>query len=299
MAPERTFEQARIAAQAVLLALAGKLGVDTAPDYSSYAMEVDRRAKEIRSLQFAGSDASAAWDGLTLLIYKFDAHIQNSLYATSDTLVCGYQIGRALGECYWALDPTAFDVRSPTAWEFLLGTERCYEISSLLGRHAAYLHADTAAVIAGSLMVWRHVAADPSWRSNALPHLDRQVRIWHDLTVSNRDPSTYIKPYARLPTSAVAWVTIRSFQGRITLGLVGVGALIALIVTLGSGAGTTITTTVLSILAAAGISTAGLSAGRFRRDLNTDMTAISITTAPPPPSGRPNRTIRAVRTRSL
>lgn len=97
----------------------------------------------------------------------------------------------------------------------------------------------------------------------------------------------------------MAWVTIRSFQGRIALALVGVGALIALIVTLGSGADTAITTTMLSILAAAGISTAGVSAGRFRRDLNTDMTAISITTVPPPPSGRQNQTVRAVRTRSL
>lgn len=49
------------------------------------------------------------------------------------------------------------------------------------------MHTDTAAVIAGSLMVWRLVAADRSWRSDALPHLYRQVRIWHDLTVSNRD----------------------------------------------------------------------------------------------------------------
>jgi hypothetical protein len=162
-----------------------------------------------------------------------------------------------------------------------------------------YMHADTAAVIAGSLMVWRHVAADPRWRSDAHPHLYRQVRIWHDLTVSSRDPGTYIKPYARLPTLAVARVTIRSFQGRIALALVGVGALIALIVTLGSGAGTAVTTTVLSVLAAAGISTAGISAGRFRRDLNTDMTAISITTVPTPPSGTPNQTVRAVRTRSL
>ncbi len=283
----------------VLVALADKLGVGSAPDGSSYAQDVDRRAKEVRTLRIGGADASAAWNELSGLIYRFDAHIQDSLYAKSDTLVCGYQVGRALAESYWALDPSVSDGRSPAGWDFLFSTGRCYEISSLLGRHAAYLHADTAAVIAGSLMVWRHVATDASWRHNALSHLNRQVRIWHDLTVFNRDPSTYIKPYARLRTSAVAWVTIRSFQGRIVLALVGVGALIALIVTLGSGAGTAITTTVLSILAAAGISTAGVSAGRFRRDLNTDMTAISITTVPPPPSGRPNQTIRAVRTRSL
>lgn len=296
---ERTFEEARVAAQEVLIALAGKVGVDTAPDGSSYAREVDRQAKEIRSLRIGRSDASTRWDELTGLIYRFDAHIQDSLYAESDTLVCGYQVGRALAECYWALDPSVSDGRNPAAWQFLLGTGRCYEISSLLGRHAVYMHADTAAVIAGSLMVWRQVAEDPLWRERALPHLYRQVRIWHDLTVSNRDPSTYIKPYARRRTWAVAWVTIRSFQGRIALALVGVGALIALIVTLGSGEGTAITTTVLSILTGGGISTAGLSAGRFRSALNTDMTAISITTVPPPPSGRPNQTVRAVRTRSL
>lgn len=296
---ERTFEEARVAAQAVLIALADKLGVGTAPGGSNYAREVDRKAKALTHLRVGGSpSASVAWDELTGLIYRFDAHIQDSLYAASDTLVCGYQVGRGLAECYWALDPT-ISGGSSADWSFLFGAERSYELSSLLGRHAAYLYADTAPVIAGSLMVWRQVAADYEWRDRALPHLYRQVRVWHDLTVSNRDPSTYIKPYARLRTSAVAWVTIRSFRGRIALALVGVGALIALIVTLGSGAGTAITTTVLSILAAAGISTAGISAGRFRKDLNTDMTAVAITTAPSPPRGRPNQTIKAVRTRSL
>lgn len=180
---ERSFEEARVAAQEVLIALALKLGVGRGADGSSYAEEVDRQAREIRSLRIGGEDASVAWDELTGLIYRFDAPIQDSLYVTSDTLVCGYQVGRALAECYWALDPGASDGRSPAAWEFLLGTGRTYEISSLLGRHAAYMHADTAAVIAGSLMVWRHVAADRRWRSDALSHLYRQVRIWHDLTV--------------------------------------------------------------------------------------------------------------------
>lgn len=35
------------------------------------------------------------------LIYKWDAYIQDTLAQRSDTVACGYQLGRALAECYW------------------------------------------------------------------------------------------------------------------------------------------------------------------------------------------------------
>jgi hypothetical protein len=59
------------------------------------------------------------------------------------------------------------------------------------------MHADTAPVIAGSLMAWRQVAADWGRRADpsALPAPYSQLRVWHDLTISGRDPNTYVRPY--------------------------------------------------------------------------------------------------------
>jgi hypothetical protein len=50
------------------------------------------------------------------------------------------------------------------SWWFLLGAERCSEMTRLVGRLTAYFHPYTAAAIAGSVQVWKHVAADENWR---------------------------------------------------------------------------------------------------------------------------------------
>src|SRR5262249_61944381 len=102
------------------------------------------------------------------LIFKFDAHIQDTMASGPDTVACGYQLGRALAEPYWALDPTlGKTAKSPMSWWFLLGTERCSEMSRLVGRLTAYFHPYTAAAVAGSLQACKHVAADESWRGKA------------------------------------------------------------------------------------------------------------------------------------
>lgn len=54
----------------------------------------------------------------------------------------------------------------------------------------------------------------------------------------------------------------------------------ALIILLGSGTGSSIANTLLAILAAAGVSAAGVSAKRFRQDLFTDLTTNAITIVP-------------------
>ena len=62
-----------------------------------------------RALIRAGQQTLAAavhraWPDLAELIWKFDAHIQNRLTASSETQAWGYQLGRGLAETYWALD---------------------------------------------------------------------------------------------------------------------------------------------------------------------------------------------------
>jgi hypothetical protein len=298
---ERDADEVRQTALTVLGALAGDLAVDNdtntpgIPGSPSFSAEVTAAAHDLAGTAQGSPEQDATWKKLANVIYTFDSHIQDALAMKSDTVACGYQLGRALAECYWALDPKQPNApQTWTSWSFLLGTVRCREIGRDLGRLTDYFHPYTTAAIAGSLEIWKSVATnrdwqefmegDEKWRNNADIALYRQIRNWYELLLFKQDPSTYIKPYAQLRTSAVARVTIGSFRGRIALAIMGIGALIALIVTLGSGAGTAVTSTVLSLLAVVGISTAGVSAGRFRKDLNTDLIAVAITTAPPEPT---------------
>jgi hypothetical protein len=116
----------------------------------------------------AAGDPAAQWDALQELIFQFDAHIQDAPLALGpDTVASGYQLGRALAEPYWALDPALDTSNNAAAWQFLLGDIRCSEIGRLAGRLGAYLHPYTPAAIAGSVQIWKHVAADKAWRSRA------------------------------------------------------------------------------------------------------------------------------------
>src|SRR6266571_1458413 len=294
---ERTPTELRIEAQMVLIALASKLGVDTNADgSSSYSTEVDGQARALAGLRKEGdTKADAAWDTFAELIYKFDAHIQDHLAAKSDTQACGYQLGRGLAECFWALDPNVADgTPSPAAWWFLLGEARYQELCRLLGRLATYMDLYTASAIAGSLQVWKHVAADAAWRDAAQQGLHRQVRRWYELVVLGQDPTTLIKPYALLRNFRVILQAIRIFWGQLALAALGAGALAVLVAFLGSGTANAAVNTLLGALAVAGLSTAGLSAKlknaaqalltRLRQDAYTDLIALAITTAPPPPS---------------
>ena len=144
----------------------------------------------------------------------------------------------------------------------------------------------TPPAIAGSIRFWQQVADSPDWRQEAVPDLYRQVAIWYELTALGRDPSTYLQAYQRLRRSGIVTKAIRFFWGQLLLIAMGVGALVVLVVLLGSEASTAVINTVLAIVAAVGVSAAGLSAGRFRQDVNIDMLAIVITKVPSPASGR-------------
>ena len=128
---ERTPGELRIQAQSLLIALTTKLGVDgDGKTHASYAHMLDGDAQALAKARATG-EASAAqqWDALAELIYKFDAYIQDTLAARSDTQSCGYQLGRAMAEAYWALDPGVLaGTGDSSAWWFLLSAERCREI---------------------------------------------------------------------------------------------------------------------------------------------------------------------------
>ena len=71
----------------------------------------------------------------------------------SDTQACGYQLGRGLAECYWALDPGSAE--GWDSWTFLFDQARCGELSRLAGRLSGYMQPFGAPAITGSLEVWK------------------------------------------------------------------------------------------------------------------------------------------------
>jgi hypothetical protein len=349
---ERTAPELRIEAQAVLKALANRIGVDREASGTSFAGAVDRSA---RSLAAASGPAGAApdadgasagaagiggavrllagaakgiagmarpagtegvskspaeapaadgtqagdWDSLEELIYRFDAHIQDTLTARSDTVACGYQLGRALAECYWALEPGLPEKPETWAsWSFLLGQERCRETGRLLGRLSAYFHPYTAAAIAGSVQVWGSVAESPDWRQAAYPRLYDQIRRWYELILLKQDPTTLIQPYQLLRNYRLVWRTIRGFWPQLVLAALAAGAVAVFAWLLTKPGVSSAVKTLLAALGIAGFSVAGLAAKvqneaqalvkRLKQDAYTDLIGLAITTAPLPP-----RSVRA------
>jgi len=244
-------------------------------------------------------DPAAEWLSLQELIFKFDQHIQNTLAWGPDTIACGYQLGRALAEPYWALDPGLPDKSpSPAAWWFLLGEDRSGEMSRLAGRLTAYFHPLTAAAIAGSVQIWKHVAADPVWREDARDELFFQVRRWYGLVVMKQDPTILVQPYVMVRNFRMMFRTLRIFWPELIGAAVAAAALSAFAVAFGQNHISSFAKSALGFIAITGLSIAGVMAKlksqaqvmvtRLRQDVYTDLVAVAITTAPPVPSV-PNR----------
>jgi len=247
----------------------------------------------------APSDPAAEWLSLQELIFKFDAHIQDALTSGADTIAGGYQLGRALAEPYWALDPRLPDkTPSPEAWWFLLGPERGSEMSRLAGRLTAYFHPLTAAAIAGSVQIWKHVAVDPGWRKDADDDLYLQTRRWYELVVMRQDPTTLVQPGALIMNFRGMARALRIFWPEAIGAAVAAAALSGFAVALGQNHISSLAKGLLGFIAITGFSIAGLTAWlknqaqamvtRLRQDVYTDLVAVAITTAPPVPSV-PNR----------
>jgi len=293
---ERSAAELFIQAHAALMALADKLGVDANPaDGASFSKEVDRCAAALVNLRAASSAyALGEWDKLAGLIYMFDSHIQNCLAGKSPNELSGYQLGRGLAECYWALDPAASDPASPTAWGFLFGTTRIKELHQLLMSLSDYLPSYTARAIAGTLALWRSVAADETWRNNAYDSLHMQVSRWYRFVLQVPDPASLVLP-RKWPLSAKLTLrVIRLYWSVIVIGLLSVALAIALINLphinetihhFGPGI-SGVWKAILAIVAATGIARIGFSTPkivrRYSDDLNIDDVAISISTVPPP-----------------
>jgi hypothetical protein len=247
-------------------------------------------------LQAIVATTQPAWENLAELIWRFDAHIQDQLTATSETQANAYQLGRALAETYWALDTAQDDGSS--GWHFLLGDERCSEMERLVGRLGAYMGEFTAPAIVGSVEIWNEVAKTAAWHADrqlAASALYSQIRRWYELIILGQDPTTLISPYRLLKGYRTVGRALKLFWPQLVATLVGLGFLVALLVLLTIGGGATWFKTLSGVLAAVGVSLAGITGSvknsaqaalkRLRQDAYTELVALAVLTAPPAPKG--------------
>ena len=247
--------------------------------------------------QHYGELAAAArqpWADLAELIWQFDAHVQDRLAALSESQAIGYQLGRGLADTYWALNPG--QEHGSASWSFLLGERRCDELQRLTGRIAAYMGEYTAAAIAGSLEVWQTVVATPGWMgdpAHTSQALYSQIRRWYELIVLGQDPTTLIGPAAVMRNYRTLARVFQLFWPELVATVFGLGALITLLFLLHVDGATAWEKTLSGVLAAVGLSLAGLTGTlknsaqaltkRLRQDAYTDLVALAVQTAPAPP----------------
>lgn len=292
-----TEDQTREDAQALLAKLAIDLNMNDGSNAAgSYSSRLETQAV---ALAAAGNDQDikTEWGKLAELIHEFDGYIQKTLATESETVICGYQLGRALADSYWALNPSLTDSQDHASWSFLFGQKRCSETERLLGRLTAYFHPYTAAAIAGSVEVWKAIVTDGECKDfpiRAGLGMYKQIRRWYELTILKQDPTTLIQPYQLLKDWRLVWRAVRLFWFQLVLGLVAAGALAGFAYLLAQPNVKSVLATVLGALGITGIPIAGWAAKlkndaqamvtRIEEDAYTDLIAVAITTAPPPPA---------------
>jgi hypothetical protein len=245
-------------------------------------------------LQELEEAAQKPWADLAELMWQFDAHVQDRLAALSQTQAIGYQLGRGLAETYWALDSTQEE--GSASWGFLLGERRCDELSRLTGRLAAYMREYTAPAIAGSLEVWKAVVSTPAWLGHparADVALYNQIRRWYELIILGQDPTTLIGPAAVIRNYRTLARALKLFWPQLLATILGLGALVALLYLVNTSGSAAWAKTLSGIVAVVGLSVASLTGAlknsaqallkRLRQDAYTDLVAVAVQTAPPPP----------------
>jgi hypothetical protein len=291
---ERTGNELRIEAQAVLCALASELNVDAnGASGPSYAMAVDSQAADLARARATRDDRGAAayWDRLAELIYRFDAHIQDTMSARCEAQASAYQLGRGLAEAYWALDPGApCDPRRPDCWTVLLGEQRCDDLIMLAGRLSAYFGPYCLPAIAGTVRIWQSVASDDRWRRGAEDDLYRQLTRWYDLLALSPDPAIFIGPYALAPTRRLFACALRALLPQLITAAISLGLVVALVTFIADGTAGPPLQAVIGVAAAAGLATATVQArfkngaldlmARLQRDTYTDLVVAAVTEVP-------------------
>jgi hypothetical protein len=267
----------------------------------------------------AALEAEKPWAEVSTYFYDLDARIQDSLAWRDEGAANGYLLARGLAECYWGLGPD-------TAWaeggrdtgvslRFLFGPDRRRELTRMLGRlEPGQMHGLSAAAISGSIEAWGRVAEDATWSlaPDLREQLYEQARRWYQLLVLDQDPTTLVKPYAKLssPHGFSRW--LRLYRPQILLGFAAI-CLIVLFVAIQDRIGGGWIPGFLGFLGIGGVALTGILARaqntaqrlatRLRQDAYTDLVAVAVTAVPTYPGtaegASSNKIESAVRRRLL
>lgn len=314
---ERTAVELQEEAETVLHQLSTDLGVDAVTDKNNAPQSrtgiISQQAGQLTEAKAkakveAGSAArasaaqlvAASWGSLAELIFEFDAHAQDLLASRSDMQHAAYQLGRGLAETYWALDPKAAVAakppQQPDSWLFLLGSERCDELSRLTGRLSAYFSPYCSPAIAGTVRLWESVAGDEEWRKNAQPSLFQQLRRWYELLILGQDPSTLIKPYTLLKNWHTTWNVFKALWIQIVTAAVSLALVITAITLTADDSHSPFVKSLLGVLGLIGLSATTIQARlksttqnlvtRIQQDAYTDLVALEIAEIPAGADGK-------------
>ena len=298
---ELDLAQSREEAQKLLGKLASCLSVNNGAenDPGSFSARVERQAGALATAQ--PGDVVQQWEALAKLIQDFDWNVQSILSQGSTTVAAGYQLGRALADPYWALEPSLDDPANHASWLFLFSSKRSSETERLLGRLSAYFDLYTTPAIAASVQIWENVAKSREWRTEAYPQLYNQIRHWYELVVLKQDPTTLTKPYQLLKNYRLVLRTLRGFWFQLLLAALAAAAVGVFAWLLTKPQVHSWVKALLATVGLAGFSVAGLAAKvkneaqnmltRLKQDAYTDLITEAIITAPDPP-----RTVKPQRT---
>ena len=274
-------------------------------------------------LGIPADDAHAAlapendWPAMATYFFDFDARIQDSLASRDEAAANGYLLARGLAECYWGLGPdetwTEGTEQTGVSLQFLFGADRRRELTRMLGRlGSGQMHPLSASAISGSIEAWGRVAADDAWAHtpDLREQLYEQTRRWYQLLVLDQDPTTMVKPYAKLSSPHNFFRFMRLYRLQIILGIIAFCLIIAFFAFRGQATSEWIPS-IVGILGVGGAvltgvltrakDTAERLATRMRQDAYTDLVAVALTSVPKyPGTAKPNdRVENAVRRRRL
>ena len=254
------------------------------------------------------------WRHTAEFFLRWDARFQDELSQRGEHLANGYLLGRGLAESYWGLGPdrvwTVEGEQTAVSLGFLFGPDRREELTRMLGRLGQEdAHSVTAAAISGSLEAWGAVAENPTWATapDLRVQLYEQVRRWYQLLVLGQDPTTLIRPYAKLTSLRTIGRAVRLFWPQAVLAVLALGLITAFFAVAGDTASSWLSPLLamggFGAFAVAGILARGQSAAqrlvtRIRQDAYTDLVALSVTSVPALPAvpGEGGPTLRQVRT---
>jgi hypothetical protein len=303
---ERTPTEQVIETRRALAALATALGVSVPPPSSgasSFLDQLEDACKALDGARGASDDAATlrAWNDVAELMYQWDAAFQDAVAGQSIDNARAYELGRALAEMYWGLDPgvraaDATGKSAPSSWEFLFGAERVGVIDERLRSLAPHYRSATAPAVSATIHAWASLVADGQLRARpdrsvVQTSLATQVGYWHELVVVGVDPETLLKPYAGLRFTRITPKIARSFAAELIIGTVGLAGLVALALLVVKVQGAAGWKTVAAVAGVLGVTIGGIQAAlknatqsllmRLRADLYTDLITDAVTSLPP------------------